>query len=49
MNGIVNRNRVEPAAHMDDYNNLLVDRSDGVVTVTLDSAAGRNALTLEMA
>ncbi|ELY41494.1 Enoyl-CoA hydratase/isomerase [Natronorubrum tibetense GA33] len=49
MNGIVNRNRVEPAAHMDDYNNLLVDRTDGVVTVTLDSTAGRNALTLEMA
>jgi len=31
------------------YDNLSVDHDDGVATVTLDSAAGRNALTLEMA
>ena len=34
---------------MDEYENLTVDRDDGIATVTLDSAAGRNALTLEMA
>jgi 2-(1,2-epoxy-1,2-dihydrophenyl)acetyl-CoA isomerase len=31
------------------YQNLHVDREDGVATVTLDSTAGRNALTVEMA
>ncbi|MDQ2051794.1 enoyl-CoA hydratase/isomerase family protein [Natronolimnohabitans sp. A-GB9] len=34
---------------MVDYENLVVERDDGVATVTLDSTAGRNALTLEMA
>ncbi|MDG5821469.1 enoyl-CoA hydratase-related protein [Natronococcus sp. A-GB7] len=34
---------------MHDYDNLSVDRDDGIATVTLDSTAGRNALTLEMA
>ena len=34
---------------MTDYENLTVDRDDGVATVALDSTAGRNALTLEMA
>lgn len=33
---------------MTDYDNLAVERADGVATVTLDSTAGRNALTLEM-
>lgn len=33
---------------MSDYENLDVTREDGVATVTLDSTAGRNALTLEM-
>ncbi len=31
------------------YDNLSIDHDDGVATVTLDSTAGRNALTLEMA
>lgn len=34
---------------MPEYENLTVDRDDGVATVTLDSTAGRNAMTLEMA
>lgn len=34
---------------MSNYENLDVEHEDGVATVTLDSAAGRNALTLEMA
>lgn len=34
---------------MTDYENLSVDHDDGVATVTLESAAGRNALTLGMA
>ncbi|ELZ04251.1 enoyl-CoA hydratase/isomerase family protein [Natrialba aegyptia] len=34
---------------MTDYENLAVNHDDGVATVTLDSAAGRNSLTLEMA
>jgi 2-(1,2-epoxy-1,2-dihydrophenyl)acetyl-CoA isomerase len=34
---------------MGTYDNLEIDRDDGVATVTLDSTAGRNALTLEMA
>ncbi|ELY96498.1 enoyl-CoA hydratase/isomerase [Natrialba chahannaoensis JCM 10990] len=34
---------------MTDYENLTVDHNDGVATVTLDSTAGRNSLTLEMA
>lgn len=33
---------------MSDYDNLHVDRDDGVATVTLDSTAGRNALHIEM-
>ncbi|MXV60571.1 enoyl-CoA hydratase/isomerase family protein [Natronorubrum sp. JWXQ-INN-674] len=32
-----------------DYDNLSVERDDGVATVTLESTAGRNALSLEMA
>lgn len=32
----------------DQYENLRVDRENGVATVTFDSQAGRNALTLEM-
>ncbi|OAQ51328.1 hypothetical protein HTG_17475 [Natrinema mahii] len=31
------------------YDNLSIDHDDGVATVTLESTAGRNALTLEMA
>lgn len=34
---------------MPEYENLAVDREDGVATVTLESTAGRNALHLEMA
>ena len=34
---------------MSSHENLDVERDDGVATLTLDSAAGRNALTLEMA
>ncbi|WP_265109360.1 enoyl-CoA hydratase/isomerase family protein [Halosolutus halophilus] len=34
---------------MPEYENLTVDRDDGVATVTLQSTAGRNALHLEMA
>lgn len=34
---------------MPEYENLTVDRDDGVATVTLASSAGRNTLTLEMA
>ncbi|MFC4438642.1 MULTISPECIES: enoyl-CoA hydratase/isomerase family protein [Natrialbaceae] len=34
---------------MNDYENLTVEVDNGIATVTLDSAAGRNALTLEMA
>ncbi|WP_121743279.1 enoyl-CoA hydratase/isomerase family protein [Natronorubrum halophilum] len=32
-----------------DYDNLSVEHDDGVATVTLESTAGRNALSLEMA
>lgn len=46
---IVNQYDLESTAYMVDYENLSVDRDDGVATVTLDSTAGRNALTLEMA
>jgi 2-(1,2-epoxy-1,2-dihydrophenyl)acetyl-CoA isomerase len=34
---------------MANYENLAVEHDEGVATVTLDSAAGRNALTIEMA
>lgn len=34
---------------MGTYDNLSIDHDGGVATITLDSAAGRNALTLEMA
>jgi 2-(1,2-epoxy-1,2-dihydrophenyl)acetyl-CoA isomerase len=33
---------------MSDYDNLDIDREDGVATVTLDSTAGRNALHIEL-
>jgi len=33
---------------MADYDNLQVERADGVATVTLDSTAGRNALHIDM-
>ncbi|SDR30076.1 2-(1,2-epoxy-1,2-dihydrophenyl)acetyl-CoA isomerase [Natronobacterium texcoconense] len=41
--------RDEPVTCMSTYENLSVDHDDGVATVTLESTAGRNALTLEMA
>lgn len=34
---------------MTPYSNLQIEHNDGIATVTLDSAAGRNAMTMEMA